>query len=90
MGMASFSFPPLGKEKIQWTARPLGHAQILMYENRLIIRGRLHNLEQVVVNFICFIKKNTFNFHLNKNLMYMSIVGEIVIVIMSKIEILKC
>jgi hypothetical protein len=26
--MASFSFPPLGKEKIQWTARPLGHAQM--------------------------------------------------------------
>ena len=26
--MASFSFPSLGKEKIKWTARPLGDAQM--------------------------------------------------------------
>jgi hypothetical protein len=27
--MASFSFPSLGKEKIQWTARPLRHAKVI-------------------------------------------------------------
>jgi hypothetical protein len=31
MEMASFSFPPLGKEKIQWKARPAGTCHNTLY-----------------------------------------------------------